>query len=155
LREIGRIAKMMFLLDYFTQRELWHRIQAGLNRVESYHALVRALCVGQFGEIGLCDLEAQLNRASCLQLVAAMVISWNAACLFAAIDKLWAEGMTITPDQLAHILPTMSEHITRLERYDFDPAAASVQTNVSVLLLRSCMVQIFHPFVPYRRSLQK
>jgi hypothetical protein len=84
-----------------------------------------------------------------------MVISWNAACLFAAIDKLWAEGMTITPDQLAHILPTMSEHITRLERYDFDPAAASVQTNVSVLLLRSCMVQIFHPFVPYRRSLQK
>jgi len=72
LREVGRIAKTMFLLDYFTQRELRHRIQAGLNRVESYHALVRALFVGQSGEIRLRDLEAQLNRASCLQLVAAI-----------------------------------------------------------------------------------
>jgi len=139
LREVGRIAKTMFLLDYFTQRELRHRIQAGLNRVESYHALVRALFVGQSGEIRLRDLEAKLNRASCLQLVAAMVITWNAAYLSAAVDKLRAEGMVITPDQLAHILPTMSEYINRLGRYEFDPAAASIQTSVPDLPLRSAI----------------
>jgi TnpA family transposase len=59
LREVDRIAKTMFLLDYFTQRELRHRIQAGLNRVESFHALVRTLFVGQSGEIRLRDLEAR------------------------------------------------------------------------------------------------
>ena len=142
LREVGRIAKTMFLLDYFTQRQLRQRVQKGLNRVESYHALVRSLFVGQSGEIRLRELEAQINRASCLQLLTAMVITWNAAYLSAAVNKLRAEGMTITSEQLAHILPTMSEHINRLGRYDFNPTAASVQTNISDLPLRSADVMI-------------
>ena len=108
-------------------------------RESNSESLVRALFVGQSGEIRLRDLEAQLNRASCLQLVAAMVITWNAAYLSAAVDRLRAEGMVITPDQLAHILPTMSEHINRLGRYKFDPAAGSIQTSVSALPLRSAV----------------
>ena len=66
-----------------------------------------------------------------------MVITWNAAYISAAVDRLRAEGMVITPDQLAHILPAMSEHINRLGRYEFDPTAASIQTRVSALPLRS------------------
>lgn len=105
--------------------------------MESYHALVRSLFVGQAGEFRLPDLEAQINRASCLQLLAAMVITWNAAYLSAAVEKLRQEGAAITAEQLAHILPTMSEHINRLGRYEFDPTAAAVQTNIHGLSLRS------------------
>jgi TnpA family transposase len=137
LREVGRIAKTSFLLDYFTQRRLRARVQQVLNRVESYHALVRSLFVGQSGEFRLPDLEAQINRTSCLQLLAAMVITWNAAYLSAAVQKLRREGTTITPEQLAHILPTMSEHINRLGRYEFDPTAIAIQTNIHGLPLRS------------------
>ncbi|MBA3075819.1 MAG: Tn3 family transposase, partial [Anaerolineae bacterium] len=137
LREVGRIAKTMFLLDYFTQRQIRHRIQKGLNRVESYHALVRTLFIGQSGEIRQRELEAQLNRTSCLQLVAAMVMTWNAAYLSAAVNKLEMEGVSITPEQLAHILPVLSEHINRLGRYEFNPAAETIQTDLSALPLRS------------------
>lgn len=137
LREVGRIAKTMFLLDYFTQRQIRQRIQKGLNRVESYHALVRTLFIGQSGEIRQRELEAQLNRTSCLQLVAAMVMTWNAAYLSAAVNKLEMEGVSITPEQLAHILPVLSEHINRLGRYEFNPAAETIQTNLSALPLRS------------------
>jgi hypothetical protein len=47
--------------------------------------------------------------------------------------------MVITPDQLAHILPTMSEHINRLGRYEFDPTADSIQTSLSALPLKSAI----------------
>ena len=140
LREVGRIAKTRFLLDYFTQRQIRQRIQKGLNRVESYHALVRTLFIGQSGEIRQRELEAQLNRTSCLQLVAAMVMTWNAAYLSAAVNKLEMEGVSITPEQLAHILPVLSEHINRLGRYEFNPAADSIQTNLSALPLRSASI---------------
>ena len=136
LREVGRIAKTTFLLNYFTQKQLRQQVQKGLNRVESYHALVRSIFVGQSGEFRLPDLEAQINRASCLQLLVAMVITWNAAYLSAAVEQLRHEGLTITSEQLAHILPTMSEHINRLGRYDFDPTAISTQTNIHALPLQ-------------------
>jgi TnpA family transposase len=136
LREIGRIAKTSFLLDYFTQRPVRRRVQRGLNLQESIHALARALFIGQRGELRLRDLNAQLHRISCLQLVMAMVITWNAAYLSAAVDKLKAEGVTITDEQLAHILPVLSEHINLLGNYEFEANTTSVQTDVSALPLR-------------------
>jgi TnpA family transposase len=137
LREISRIAKTLFLLTYFTEHEVRRRVQVGLNRQESVHSLARSLFLGRLGEFRLRDLSAQLNRASCLQLVTAMVSTWNAAYLSAAADKLRAEGVTITDEQLVHILPVTSEHINLLGRYEFDVTAPSVQTDVSALPLRS------------------
>ena len=140
LREVGRIAKTMFLLDYFTQRQIRQRVQKGLNRVESYHALVRSLFIGQAGVIRQRELVAQLNRVSCLQLVAAMIMTWNAAYLDVAVKKLDMEGVTIKPEQLAHILPSMSEHINRLGRYEFNLATEVFQTDISTLSLRSATI---------------
>jgi TnpA family transposase len=137
LREVGRIAKTSFLLKYFTRRELQRQVQTGLNRQESGHALARTLSVGQRGEFRLRDLSAQLTRASCLQLVMAMVITWNAAYLSAAVDELRAEGVTITDEQLAHILPLLSEHVNLLGRYEFDVTDPAVHTVPSALQLRS------------------
>jgi TnpA family transposase len=137
LREVGRIAKTSFLLNYFTRRELQRQVQTGLNRQEGAHSLARVLAVGQRGEIRLRDLSAQLTRASCLQLVMAMVITWNAAYLAAAVDQLREEGVTITDEQLAHILPLMSEHINFLGRYEFNATAPAVQTDLAALPLRS------------------
>lgn len=67
----------------------------------------------------------------------AMVITWNAAYLSAAVEQLCSEGAEAAPEQLAHILPVMSEHINRLGRYEFDPAAPAVQTDINALNLRS------------------
>ena len=93
----------MFLLDYFTQRELRQRVQKGLNRVESNHALARSIFMGQMGEFRLAELEAQINRGSFLQLLVAMVITWNAVYISAAVEKLRQEGTTTASEQLAQI----------------------------------------------------
>ena len=91
----------------------------------------------QLGELRLRDMNAQLNRASCLQLVTAMVITWNGAYLSAAVEKLRAEGMMVENGQLARILPVMWEHVNLLGRYEFDVTAPTVCTNLSALPLRS------------------
>ena len=106
-------------------------------REGSVHSLVRSVCVGHLGELRLCDLSAQHIRAGCLQLVTAIVITWNAAYLAAAADKLRAEGVQVADEQLAHILPLASEHINFLGRYEFDATAPSVQTTLATLPLRS------------------
>jgi TnpA family transposase len=137
LREVGRIAKTLFLLRYFTQPEVQKGVQVGLNRQESIHSLVRSLCIGQRGEFRIRDLNAQLNRASCLQLVTAMAITWNAAYLSAAVEKLRTEEVMVEDEQLAHILPVMWEHINLLGRYEFDATDPSIQTDLSILPLRS------------------
>jgi len=137
LREVGRIGKTGFLLRYFTIKEARRQVQVGLNKQESVHALVRKLVVGQSGEFRVRDLEGQLNRATCIHLVTAMVITWNAAYLTAAVEKLRAEGVEVKPEQLARIWPVMSEHINRLGRYELNPDAPKVQTQLSALRLRT------------------
>jgi TnpA family transposase len=137
LREVGRIAKTAFLLRYFTKEGLCRQIQAALSQQESIHALLRTLFIGQRGELRLRDLDAQMNRISCLHLIVAMVITWNAAYLSAAIERLKADRVPVTDEQLAHILPLMTAHINLLGRYDIDPAASAFQTHLSTIPLRS------------------
>lgn len=78
-----------------------------------------------------------MNQASCLQLVTDLVITRDTVYLSAVVANLRADGMVITSDSLARILPTMSEHINRLGRYEFGPAAVSLLTSVPALPLRT------------------
>ncbi len=65
------------------------------------------------------------------------MITWNAAYLSAAVDRLKTEGVPVADEQLAHILPLMSAHINLLGRYDFDVSTTTFQTHLSGLPLRS------------------
>ena len=67
----------------------------------------------------LAALQDQLNRASCLRLVAAIIMLFNAAYLQAAVKQERAKGGAITDEQLAHIFPTASAHINWLGDYSF------------------------------------
>ena len=51
LREIGRIEKTIFLLDYISNKPLRRRIQRGLNKGEFMNALARAIFFGKRGEL--------------------------------------------------------------------------------------------------------
>lgn len=53
------------------------------------------------------------------------------------MERLESEEMTATDEQIARILPVMSEHINLLGCYEFDATAPSVQTDISALPLRS------------------
>ena len=83
LREIGRIERTLFMIDWALDPAMQRRAQIGLNKGESHHALKNALRIGRQGEIrGRCrTTEGQHYRMAGLNLLTVIVIYWNTARL--------------------------------------------------------------------------
>ena len=69
LRELGRIERTLFALDWMQNVELRRRVQIGLNKGEAKNALARAVFLNRLGEIRDRNFDSQRYRASGLNLV--------------------------------------------------------------------------------------
>lgn len=94
LRELGRIERTLFALDWMQNVELRRRVQVGLNKGEARNALARAVFLNRLGEIRDRSFENQRYRASGLNLVVAVIILWNTTYLERAIQALRSSGKT-------------------------------------------------------------
>jgi TnpA family transposase len=92
LRELGRVERTMFTLDWIRDPALRRRANAGLNKGEARNALARAVFFHRLGELRDRSFENQIYRASGLNLLVAAIILWNTRYLQAAIDALAASG---------------------------------------------------------------
>jgi TnpA family transposase len=77
-RDLGRVFKTEFLLSYLSEPQLRSRIRKGLLKVEQLHALARDVYYGRRGRINARELHEQMNSCSCLTLIIACVIYWQA-----------------------------------------------------------------------------
>ncbi|WP_123058884.1 Tn3 family transposase, partial [Brevibacillus reuszeri] len=77
LREMGRIEKTIFILDYISNETLRRRIQRGLNKGEAMNGLARALFFGKRGELRERGIQDQLQRASALNILINAISVWN------------------------------------------------------------------------------
>jgi TnpA family transposase len=111
LREIGRLERTLFTLDWISDPALRRRTNAGLNKGEAHHALKRAVFFHRLGEIRDRTFENQRYRASGLNLAVAAIILWNTVYLGLAVDELRSRGEIIPDDLLAHVAPLGWEHI--------------------------------------------
>lgn len=59
LRELGRIERTLFILDWLQNVDLRRRVQAGLNKGEARNALARAVFFNRLGEIRDRSFEQQ------------------------------------------------------------------------------------------------
>ena len=112
LREIGRLDRSLFTLDWISDPALRRRSNAGLNKGEAKHALTRAVFFHRLGEIRDRTFENQRYRASGLNLAVAAITLWNTVYLGRAVDQLRSQGEVIDDTLLAHIAPLGWEHIT-------------------------------------------
>lgn len=117
LREMGRIEKTLFILDYISSETLRRRIQRGLNKGEAMNALARAIFFGKHGELRERALQDQLQRASALNLIINISI-WNTVYLSQAIEHMKKIGKH-QEELLPHISPLGWEHINFLGDYNF------------------------------------
>jgi TnpA family transposase len=81
LREIGRVERSLFMLDWLDDIELRRRTNANLNKGEARNALARAVFFNRFGELRDRTFENQRHRASGLNMVSAEIILWNTVYL--------------------------------------------------------------------------
>jgi TnpA family transposase len=110
LRELGRIERTLFILDWLQSIELRRRVNAGLNKGEARNALARAVFFNRLGEMRDRSFEQQRYRASGLNLVTAAIVLWNTVYLERATQYLKAQGQ-INDELLKYLSPLGWEHI--------------------------------------------
>jgi len=111
LKEIGRLERTLFMLDWISDPALRRRTNAGLNKGEARNALARAVFFHRLGEIRDRTFENQRYRASGLNLAVAAIILWNTVYLGRAVDELRTRDEIVPDELLAHVAPLGWEHI--------------------------------------------
>ena len=111
LRELGRIERTLFALDWMQNVELRRRVQIGLNKGEAKNALARAVFLNRLGEIRDRSFENQRYRASGLNLVVSAVVLWNTVYLERAVQALRDSGEIVDDKILQHLSPLGWEHV--------------------------------------------
>lgn len=111
LRELGRIERTLFILDWLQNVELRRRVHAGLNKGEARNALARAVFFNRLGEIRDRSFEQQRYRASGLNLVTAAIVLWNTVYLERIIQAMRDAGQTVDDSLLQYLSPLGWEHI--------------------------------------------
>ena len=111
LRELGRLERTLFLLQYMSSVELRRRIHVGLNKGEARNALARAVFFHRLGELRDRTHENQRHRACGLNLAVASIILWNTVYLERAVTALRESGQTVSDEALAHLSPLKWDHV--------------------------------------------
>lgn len=112
LREIGRVERTLFMLDWLDDANLCRRTNANLNKGEARNALARAVFLNRLGELRDRTFENQRHRASGLNLIVSSIILWNTVYLDRAARHLRERGIDVPDALLAHVAPLGWEHIS-------------------------------------------
>lgn len=119
LRELGRLERSLFILDWLQSVELRRRVQVGLNKGEARNALARAVFFHRLGEIRDRDFEQQRYRASGLNLLTAAIVRWNTVYIERAVQALRAHGQSLDDALLPYLSPLGWEHINLTGDYSW------------------------------------
>lgn len=117
--EAGKINKTLYLLNYIDDEDYRRRILTQLNRGESRHAVARAICHGQKGEIRKRYQDGQEEQLGALGLVTNAVVLWNTIYMQASLAHLRDEGEAINEDDESRLSPLRHVHINMLGHYTF------------------------------------
>jgi len=116
--ETGRINKTIYLLNYIDDEDYRRRILTQLNRGEGRHAVARAICHGQRGEIRKRYREGQEDQLGVLGLVTNAVILWNTLYMQSALEHL-QPSIETNKEDVARLSPLAYGHINMLGHYSF------------------------------------
>ena len=130
LRDIGRVERSLFMLDWFSDPELRRRTGLGLNKGEARNTLARAIFFNRLGELRDRSFENQAYRASGLNLIVAAIILWNTRYIAAAMEELKRLGDDVSPEIMRHVAPLGWQHIALTGDYNWNLA---VQINPDAL----------------------
>lgn len=117
LREVGRVERTLFIIEWILDTDMQRRAQIGLNKGEAHHALKNALRIGRQGEIRDRTTEGQHYRIAGLNLLTAIIIYWNTVHIGHAVAERRNEGLDVPPELLAHISPLGWAHILLTGEY--------------------------------------
>jgi TnpA family transposase len=115
-RELGRVVRTCFLLEYVNSEELRRLIQSATNRCESFNKFAQWVYFAS-------DLiqenvrDEQLKVIKYNHLIANLLIFHNCKSMTEALKEMQDEGMALTPDILRALSP-YRQHPSRFGMYE-------------------------------------
>ena len=92
----------------------------GLLKGEQLHQLARDVAYGKRGRISARDLDAQKNTCSCLTLIMACIIYWQAKEIAKIIDELGQELDKKCLAMIPHVSPIGWDNVILYGEYILD-----------------------------------
>lgn len=111
VRHLGRLVKTNYILRYCTDRELRQDVQRQLNKGEYRQKLSRWIFFADQGEFTTGDYVEIMNKATCLSLVSNAILYWNTVKMAQVVDRLRAQGETISDEDLSHVSLLPFKHV--------------------------------------------
>ncbi len=135
-RELGRVVRTVFLLQYLSDMTLRTQITAATNKVEAYNGLTKFLFFGGEGVIAENDPEEQEKRIKYTDVVANAVILQNVADMTRVLSELAREGRPASREAMAALSPYLTRHLKRFGDYvlDLDTRPAPLDDELAVSL---------------------
>ena len=136
LRELGRLERTLFTLDWVDDPELRREAGQELNKGETRNSLARAVFIHRLGEIRDRTYENQQHRASGLNLLVTTIILWNTRYLERAVAVL-RQTETVPDHLLAHLSPLGWEHVNLTGDYIWGAEQRPSETSDGLRPLRA------------------
>ena len=116
-RELGRVVRTGFLLEYIGDGELRQTIHAAQNKCEGFNPFAQWAYFGADAiEDNVRDNPLKIIKYN--HLVANLVIFHNCHAMTQALKEIEAEGIALTPELLAALSPYRTHHINRFGVYE-------------------------------------
>jgi TnpA family transposase len=136
LRELGRLERTRFTLDWISDPGLRRTTGQELNKGEARNSLARAVFIHRLGEIRDRTYENQQHRASGLNFIVTAIILWNTCYLERAVAAL--RRTEDVPDHLlAHLSPLGWEHVNLTGDYVWGADQTASETDDGFKPLRT------------------
>ena len=119
-RELGRIKKTEFILNYMSQPPLRRQIRGGLLKVDRLHALARDVAYAKRGRITKRDFTDLMKTCSCLTLILAGIIYWQAKEIARIITECNPQEAGIDISLLQHVSPIEWDNVVLYGEYVID-----------------------------------
>ena len=117
-RELGRLFKTEFILEYLMQPALRRRVRQGLLKSEELNALARRVHYGKLGRADGRDFRRQMSTASCLLLILACIVYWQITEIERVLGSAESEELEqLQTDLLSHISPIAWENVLLYGQY--------------------------------------
>ena len=136
LRELGRLERTLFTLDWIDDPELRREAGQELNKGETRNSLARAVFIHRLGEIRDRTYENQQHRASGLNLLVTVIILWNTRYLERAVAAL-RQTEAVPDNLLAHLSPLGWEHVNLTGDYIWGAEQRASETSDGLRPLRA------------------
>jgi len=119
-RELGRIFKTEYILKYMSDKTLRQNVRKGLLKGEQIHSLARDFNYGKRGRINTTDLREQKNSCSCMTLIIACIIYWQAKEINRVVLECDPEGSGVDLALLQHVSPITWDNVILYGEYMLD-----------------------------------